>query len=346
MKQEPGKSKDTNRDDETMERLLRLAGPRKPIPSDLEARVYGRVHQEWLASSRPPEADRVYRNVHRAWSRKGRNARIRQWGFPLAMAASIVVAVVLIRQPDPSRAVPGAIGTVARVVGAQAAGQLPESGQEVYPGMAFTTGPEQGISLLLTDNISFRIGENSTIEAVGAHEFRVLQGRVYADTGDLMYRRSNLLVLTPVAAVRDIGTQFAVIVDGNDLEIAVREGRVDVRQDGTVSVAVAGERMQLDAGGIGTVEALLPHDAYWRWTSSLAPAFDIEGKSLLEFLRWAARETGKRLEFEDQDLRMAAMRVDLHGTVADIPPIEALQSVMATTTFRFQVDADRILIKR
>ena len=346
MKQQSGNSKDPDRDDETMERLLRLAGSRKPIPPDLEARVYDRVHREWLASSSPPEADRVYRKVHRAWSRKDRNVQFRRWAIPLAMAASVVLAVLVIRQPDLPQNAPGAIGTVAKVVSAQATGNLPETGQEIYPGMTFATGPGEGISLILADNISFRIGENSNIEATGVHEFRLAQGRVYADTGDLMYRRSNLSIATPVATVSDIGTQFAVIANGDDVEVAVREGRVDVKQGDIVSIAVAGERVQLDSGGIGNVGEVLPHDAYWQWTSSLAPAFDIEGKSLLDFLRWAARETGKRLEFEDQELRMAAMRVDLHGTVADISPVEALKSVLATTTFDFQIDADRILIKR
>ena len=346
MKHQPGKSKEADRDDATMERLLRLAGPRKPIPPDLEARVYGRVHEEWLASTRSPETDRVYRQVHRAWSRKERIARIRRWAVPLAVAASIVLAVVAIRQPDLPQPAPGAIGTVARVVGTQATGALPQTGEEIFPGMTITTGAEEGISLLLAGNISFRIGENSTIEATGAHEFRLLRGRVYADTGDLMYRGSHLLVVTPAATVTDIGTQFAVIVDGDDLEVAVREGRVDVKQDDAVRIAVAGQRLRVNPAGIGTVDELLPHEAYWQWTSTLAPAFDIEGKSLLEFLRWAARETGKKLEFEDQDLRMAAMRVDLHGTVVDIPPVEALHSVLATTTFEYEIETDRILIRR
>ena len=178
------------------------------------------------------------------------------------------------------------------------------------------------------------------------HAFRLVGGRVYADTGDLMYRRNNLLVHTSIATVSDIGTQFAVSIDDDDLEVAVREGRVDIRRDTATDVAVAGERMQIDASGVSNIDELLPHDAFWQWTSSLAPAFDIEGKSLLEFLRWAARETGKRLEFEDQELRMAAMRVDLHGTVVDIAPIDALRSVLATTTFDYQIDSDRILIKR
>ena len=56
-----------DRDDETVERLLRLAGPREPIPEDVAARVYDRVHREWQSSSRPPDSARVYRHVRREW---------------------------------------------------------------------------------------------------------------------------------------------------------------------------------------------------------------------------------------------------------------------------------------
>jgi hypothetical protein len=92
--------------------------------------------------------------------------------------------------------------------------------------------------------------------------------------------------------------------------------------------------------------AIAPHDPYWDWTASLAPVFDIENKSLLDFLRWAARETGRELVFEDNELRMSAMRTDLHGSVEDFEPLEAVESVLATTNFRYRLEADRIVIAR
>ena len=46
MKDKTSQGFSTDRDDETMERLLRLAGPRAAIAEDIEARVYARVHRE------------------------------------------------------------------------------------------------------------------------------------------------------------------------------------------------------------------------------------------------------------------------------------------------------------
>jgi hypothetical protein len=146
--------------------------------------------------------------------------------------------------------------------------------------------------------------------------------------------------------VTDVGTQFAVELGAERLDVAVREGRVDVSRGADEFVAVAGERLRLGENDTAQMDAIAPHDPYWDWTASLAPVFDIENKSLLDFLRWAARETGRELVFEDNELRMSAMRTDLHGSVEDFEPLEAVESVLATTNFRYRLEADRIVIER
>jgi ferric-dicitrate binding protein FerR (iron transport regulator) len=162
----------------------------------------------------------------------------------------------------------------------------------------------------------------------------------------LMYRDRGMIIHTAIGSVTDVGTQFAVGVTDDRLDVAVREGRVDVSRSADEFVAVAGERLRLGHGEQAIVDALAPNDAFWNWTTALAPVFDIENKSLLEFLRWVARETGRELVFEDNELRMSAMRTDLHGSVADFEPLEAVESVLATTNFRYRILADRIIIER
>jgi hypothetical protein len=66
----------------------------------------------------------------------------------------------------------------------------------------------------------------------------------------------------------------------------------------------------------------------------------------MEFLNWAARESGMELVFEDDELRMAAMRTDLHGSIASFTPLEAIASVLATTSFRHRIESGRIYIER
>lgn len=335
-----------DRDDETMERLLRLAGPRAEIPADIEARVYERVHREWQAASQPPDGARVYRHVRRAWQKDTTRRRYRRWALPVALAASVVLAVTLVLQQPPSAPDRVTIGTVARVVGDAASGALPATGQPVYAGDVLATGAGQKLSVVINNAVSLRLDHDTTLVAVARDEFRLESGRVYADTGDFMYRDHGLVVHTPMGTVTDVGTQFSVQLAAARLDVAVREGRVDVSRGADEFVAVAGERLRLHENDTAEMDAIAPHDPYWDWTASLAPVFDIENKSLLDFLRWAARETGRELVFEDNELRMSAMRTDLHGSVQDFEPLEAMESVLATTNFRYRLEADRIVIER
>jgi negative regulator of sigma E activity len=99
MNDKTSQGNSTDRDDETMERLLRLAGPRAAIPDEIEARVYDRVHQEWRASSKPPDGARVYQFVRREWEKDTTRRRYRRWALPVTIAASVVLAVAVILQP-------------------------------------------------------------------------------------------------------------------------------------------------------------------------------------------------------------------------------------------------------
>ena len=334
------------RDDETMQRLLRLAGPRAEIPADVEARVYERVRSEWQAASQPPDGARVYQFVRREWQKDTARRRYRRWVLPVALAASVVLAVTLLLQQPPSTPARMTIGTVARVVDAAASGALPATGQPVYAGDVLATGAGQKLSVVINNAVSLRLDQDTTLAVVAKDEFRLESGHIYADTGDFMYRDHGLVVHTPMGTVTDVGTQFAVELGAERLDVAVREGRVDVSRGADEFVAVAGERLRLGENDTAQMDAIAPHDPYWDWTASLAPVFDIENKSLLDFLRWAARETGRELVFEDNELRMSAMRTDLHGSVEDFEPLEAVESVLATTNFRYRLEADRIVIER
>lgn len=349
MNERNDQSSELDRDDETLARLLRLSGGRLPISPDVETRVYDRVAAEWKASSVQRDGSRIYNNVHSAWKKPAPTWRRARWVTSIAVAATVLIAIAVVieRQPELQSIVP--VGTVVRVVGerADSATSLPAVGHKILPGDRLTTGAGERISVALAASESLRIDESSELLVEGPNRFRILQGRIYADTGDFMYRDRYLVIDTPQGEVTDIGTQFSVAVDDGSLEVAVREGRVDVSRGSEAITAVAGELLQLKAGSVEPqLHRIASHDAFWNWTAELAPLFDIENKSLLDFLRWAARETGRELVFEDQELRMAAMRTDLHGSVSDFAPIEAVESVLATTSFGYRIERDRIVIQR
>jgi hypothetical protein len=212
-------------------------------------------------------------------------------------------------------------------------------------GDIISTGSNEGVSLLLARNESLRVDENTQLRVDAADQFTLLGGRVYADTGEFVYRNGGLKIETEFGLVTDVGTQFSVTATDLSLDVAVREGRVDVQNEADIYAARMGQRLTLVQGEGAALVELDTHDVYWNWIVDLTPAFDMTNKSLLDFLKWAARETGRDLQFESDELRMFAMRTDVHGPIDGLTPDEALEAILATTTVRYRIEEDKVVIE-
>lgn len=306
--------------DDTVARLMNLAGPRPAIPAGLDIRVYEKVEHEWLATLP--------------------RRRLMRWSAPLALAASVLLVVIMNRTPIESE--PPAIATIVRVAGGASA----SVGQAVRQGDTLRTEPGEGLGLRLPGGISLRIAGGSWLRIDGFDDFTLLSGRIYADSGQSIYRDRHITINTATGSVTDVGTQFVVKFDNNELAVAVREGRVDIAAGQKNRTATAGHRLLMKSNDDVVVDQISASDESWDWAVALAPGFDIDNQSLLDFLKWAARETGKELAFANDEVRMAAMKVKLHGSVSNLTPIEATESVLTTTNFVYQIDQRRITIIR
>lgn len=330
-------------DDKSLENLLRLAGERAEIPLAIESRVHHRVQEEWRASSAIPNGDRVYAEVQKTWRHDAWRGRILRWFAPIGVAASAVLAFVLLSQPEPVP--PLAVATVADVVAQTPSSVGYQEGSLVFEGELVSTGPGGGVSLLLARNVSLRIDENTRIRVDAADHFTLLDGRIYADTGQFIYRDGGLRIDTAFGIVSDVGTQFAVTADSVSLDISVREGRVELAAGSDIHAARMGQRLSLEQGEGASIASLDTHDPYWNWIADLTPTFDTSNKSLLDFLKWAARETGRELRFKTDESRMFAMRTDVHGSVAGLTPDEALVAILSTTTLIYSIESDKVVLE-
>ncbi|MDX1498808.1 MAG: FecR family protein [Woeseiaceae bacterium] len=327
--------------EQTVAELLRMAGPRPEIDTERRRRVYASVLEAWQERDGSAATGRAYGPVLRAWRRATARPRHLRWIVPMAAAAALVLAINL-RGPDAPR--PVAVASVSKIVGAGPSGW--HAGDEIVAGTTLVTGPDDGLGITLATGQSLRIDANTRVTLVARDRIVLDAGRVYADTGDFVYRDAGLLVDTPLGSVRDVGTQFTVALPGETLDVAVREGRVDVAVATSEHIAVAGERLFVGSDGSASREEIAPTAAFWDWATGLAPDFDIENRSLLDFLKWVARETGMELVFGSTDARLAAMRTDLHGSIANLSPLEALDSVVATTAFSYRIEGNRIVLER
>ena len=344
MANDNDKIEQTSDDEKSLASLIKLAGEQPEIPLGIESRVYNRVQQEWRNSSAQSSGDTSYDKVHKSWRRSARRSNRLRWLLPAAAAVVAVFAVLLTMRPEPTP--PLVVATVARVIDAGQVGARYTSGSDVYVGETISTAENEGLSLVLVRGESLRIDQGTELRVDGTDRFTLLSGRIYADTGLYVYRDGGLTVDTPYGAVTDVGTQFAVATNDTTLDVAVREGRVDIRTESESYAARMGERLLLATGQGAEITALDAHDEYWSWTADLAPVFDTSNRSLLDFLKWAARETGRELVFDSDTTRMFAMRTDVSGSIAGLTPDEALASILSTTSFRFKIETDKVFIER
>jgi ferric-dicitrate binding protein FerR (iron transport regulator) len=331
-------------DEETIAKLLEIAGPSPEIPPDTVKRVYGHVLQAWQSGTERPDPARIYDRVLQTWHKNRAWSERRRWMLPLGATAAAVLAFLLLAPPEPAPRI--VVASVNKVVGTQTDSDRAGPGENIYAGETLTTAAGEGISLLFARSESVRLDGDSRIRVDAKDRLTLLRGRVYADTGEFVYRDSGLTIVTALGSVQDVGTQFAVAVDGELLDVAVREGRVDIQRDQHEHVVVAGERLLLTDDGRSEIVPIAKNADYWSWVSDLALNIDIENKSLLDFLKWVSRETGMELVFESDEVLASAMRTDLHGSIRDFTPHEALQSILATTAFQYRIEADRIVIER
>jgi ferric-dicitrate binding protein FerR (iron transport regulator) len=151
-------------------------------------------------------------------------------------------------------------------------------------------------------------------------------------------------VETSRGTFQHLGTQFQVRAAPGQgpVAVSVREGRVIVGRAGDQREAPAGERLTLLADGSVITAAVAPDADEWRWIGAVTPPLSLEGRSLADFLAWAARETGHRLEFASTADRAAAAGVRLSGSVEGLAPDEALPAVVATTRFTYRLEDGRL----
>ncbi len=323
MNDEPVDQQQTASDD-TLAAMLKLAGPSPDIDRGIEARVYANVKQEWRRDKRQSTSVR--------------------WALPLALAASVLAGVGLYSSGVDAPSV-SAVGAVSVVHGGSD-NRAYSLGDTVFTNDVLDTRDHEGMSLELTRDVSLRIDANTLLRVDAANEFTLLAGRIYVDTGDRIYAEQHVTVHTVAGTATDVGTQFSVSFANADMSIAVREGKVDIREGGNTHSAKRGERVTVRPGKGAQTEEILTHGSEWTWAAALAPTFDIKSASLLEFLKWVSRETGMELNIESEAIRIEARRARLYGSIDGLSPMEALDVVLPTTQFKYSVDGNNINILR
>jgi len=193
--------------------------------------------------------------------------------------------------------------------------------------------------------VSVRLDHNTHIVRLSPQRIVLRNGAVYVDAAPGRRDAPQALQIeTPAGSVSHVGTQYEVRLLPAATRIRVREGSVELI--GRVPVIVpAREQLVVAESGLVTRTGISPDSREWEWTARAAPVFEIEGRSLTEFLAWAGRELGCEIVYSTPDVQAEAARAILSGSIAGLMPAEALQAVLPTTRLRGAQLNGRVLIE-
>jgi hypothetical protein len=171
------------------------------------------------------------------------------------------------------------------------------------------------------------------------------RGALYLDAGPQANDR-DVVVLTPLATVRHLGTQFEVRLDGRAVLVRVREGEVAMDVRGVEWKAVAGWAMGLTAADLRLErDQIATYGPEWSWVAELPRPFTLEGSSLRAFLDWVSRELGRRWQYEDQSMRARFDSIVQRGRIDGLTAAQALDIVLEANGLSFRTEGRLIIVR-
>jgi len=307
--------------------LFARAKPRPQPPASDAEEIRRAVLAEWEAVTGP-----------RVWRRRGVLAAA------AAGTAALFVGLTYVGGGADPGAPPQLVARVDQVQGlvTSANGARLVAGSGIVAGIELATGDGE-IGLRLSSGGSLRIASRSRVALPGGDEVQLLAGALYFDSE--AQRTTDFAVATSLGRVLDVGTQFQVRLDSQQLDVGVREGRVTLIRAGASDAAGVGERLVASQAANDVRREQIPtFGSEWEWTERLAPPFDIDGRTLGEFLSWFEAQTGRTVVFADPaDER--ALRGDMLSGTIDLPPLQKLSAVLALNDLTYVLDGERVVIR-
>ncbi|HSQ70587.1 MAG TPA: FecR family protein [Steroidobacteraceae bacterium] len=309
--------------------LLRASGPRPRLPDSAAAALRQAVEKEWRASlqSRVERRRRTF----------------------LALAASIGIAGIGLWLLHPARAPQNlAIASLTRTTGQVQYREPGRDWQPAVPGtilrtsMELASGSDGRSALELESGVQLRLDADTRLSFDDPRTATLAHGSLYVDTGAAPADSTRAFqVETPHGRVSHLGTQYLARVDDESLRVAVREGGVSISSPRGSFTGMAGEQLMLSSAGLERAP-IEPYAEDWRWVGQVMPPYEIEGRSVEEFLAWTARETGRSVRFASAEARELARQTTLRGSIGGLEPEQALDAVLATTSLQPRIETDLI----
>jgi ferric-dicitrate binding protein FerR (iron transport regulator) len=292
--------------------------------------------------------------VHEAWLQTLQRER-RQRAIWLSAAAAVIFAILAgwqfssrVGSPTPIIA-----ATLVRTSGHLAiegranvkhAGASTNSVSSIYVGEDIDTGDDVAL-LSLADNANIRLAAHTRLRWRATGEIVLASGKVYVDSG---MHSVPLLIDTAFGSVSHLGTRYQVSRNADDLKVSVRDGKIEIKTTQGLMQVQARQSIKVDSRSVVTRKDINPYGSEWDWADNLSPRFEIDNRTLAEFLEWVAHETGHTVKYSDEATRAAATQtiLHIHGMTESLAPMSTLSMVLPTTDFGVSYAEDQLIVQR
>ncbi len=299
--------------------------------------------------------------TERAARRRGRRALLIAGALAMLAGLAAVGLVVLPSAGDLSPAIGDPVafleltrGPVALAATADAGDLSPRlltlaGGEPIYAGTVIDTdaGADDGrAAIRLAGGQSLRLDAGSRVRFASRSDLDLERGAVYVDSAG----GAGVEIRTTLGVVRDVGTQFEVRLHGDAatgaaLRVRVREGSVLYQRGGDSHHALAGEELQARGDGTVTRGQVPIFGEHWQWVLDAAPAPEIAGRPLAEFLDWVSREGGWQIRFADAETARIAAGTRLHGDLRGLTLTEASSMVLHGSGLDYRLEGGAFVVE-
>ena len=300
------------------------AGARARAPEYLEAQVRVAVERAWLETVQARRRRTVVR-----------------WALAASVAALSAVVMLSLKS---SRVAADdlTVGTVLATRGkvslvAAGAGESAVHLGAIVPTNALLRVPVDGAARLAMVGATLSIQGDSELVFDAPAAIRLQRGRIYVDGVRDARVADRVRVITPFGSVEHLGTRFEVAVTASGLRVRVRDGQVRVLGIKVQQTLHGSDQLSISASGEVTGGFLPTFSDEWAWTQDPAANINIDGKSLIQFLDWFARESGYAVRFSSARAQQAAAAAVLHGSIAGMSVRSSLEVVIASTNLQFEL---------
>jgi hypothetical protein len=328
----------TDQKEDLLMTLVSSANARESAPAQTKDRIKHQVKVHWK------------NNINQ---RKQRRRWLVCGSFATAMSLLLVVLFSdsVLHTSSPANFVylensQGQVKTNPIVIQTGSTDSVDNGSRELVGGTVIETLEDGYATLTMTTGANLRIGHNTQLVIDDYNQFTLKFGRVYFDSGSDNLTRTSISISTHHGIIQNIGTQFEVVTNQDKIQVSVREGLVHINSDIGKSVLPKGLQITRQTGLGDITKQITAHDPMWNWVNNLSPHFDLEGKSMHQFLVWIAREHGLTLSFKDTRTERLSTVIMLHGDIKDLTLEQTLSSVLLTTELRYMVDDNQLKVFR